>query len=357
MTNHNGLFYPEFKMIAEPGLNNINQNTAIDSGVFSHFQTPLFSGTKSPQDRVETWDTHDGLFPDFMHDDRLFERIYFFPREIDAGFITEDVAHTILIWNAYYSKEVQITDIQKIAVEGTLLIHPATPITIPKEHNEEHTLNILKDGPPFQQTTYIYTIDGQQFTLTITGRRIEPFLFEPDWSAAVKVSFNFLTALTKSKGYTEQRRPMFETPKRELTAQFWFDAIDLQKSHIELRRYHDKILGVPIFTEPLTAVTSPLQGETVVEIGEEIDERWNLHKLTEFILIKDLDDRENHEVKAISSMSTATREITFETAIIESYSRPVLYPLFIGIVTDFKPMYETDDIAKFSLKFEELKLS
>jgi hypothetical protein len=358
MTNHDGFFFESFADIETIEKNNVNTDTSIDSTLFTHFDQPYFFGVHAPQERKDTSSTHDLFIPDdVFYDFLLFENVYFFPREIDAGFIVEDIAHTILIWNAYHSKEVDINNITAITPTGTILNNPTIPHTISKFWENQHTVVVQKIGPPFQFTQYIYTIDGLQFTLTITGRRIDPFLYEPDWSDTIKFSFNYLTALSRSRLFVEQRRPLFDTPKRELIASFWFDSIDMQKIHIDLKRFHDKILAVPIFQEPLSAVTSPLQGETVVEIEEDINIRYNLKNMTQFILIKDKDDRDNHEVKEIDSLNPATKEITFATTVKNSYVNPILYPVFVGFMIDFKPQYTTDELSKFNLRFEEIKLN
>lgn len=290
-------------------------------------------------------------------DGPLLDRVYFFPRLVDGGFIVQDTEQNITIWNAHESQSYTISAITDSQPDGTTLDHPATPITITPETNLFHLLTLLRDGPPFQDTTYTYNIAPWTFELNIQGRRIEAFLYEPDWRSSFKLGYAFLTIVARSKRFVEQRRALYEKIKRKLSAAFWFNALEMQQFQYDLRRFHAKVLGVPIFSEPMHPTTSPLQGSTFAIVSEEIAKYWNLLNDTQFVLFKDLEDKTINEVKEIASIDTGLRKLTFTNQIAAAFvqSQTIIYPVCLSLIGEVSPRFITDDLAQVDLAFEEFK--
>ena len=287
----------------------------------------------------------------------LLNRVYFLPRIVDGGFIVQDTEQDITIWNAHESQSYTISAITDSQPDGTTLDHPATPITITPETNLFHLLTLLRAGPPFQDTTYTYNIAPWSFVLTIQGRRIEAFLYDPDWRSPFKVGYSFLTILARSKRFVEQRRALYEKVKRKLEAAFWFNGLEMQQFSYDLRRFHAKVLGVPIFSEPMHPTTSPLQGSTFTIVSEDIVDYWNLRNATKFVLFKDLEDKTINEVKEITSLDTGIRKLTFtnQIAAIFVQAQTVIYPVCLSLIGEVSPRFLTDDLAQVELSFEEFK--
>lgn len=311
----------------------------------------------SKQSPVDTSKTLSAILPTgAFTDEVILGKTYFTPRLIESGFITEDSEHSILIWNsAQTSKE--ISSIAGESITGTELVHDSTPININSESDVTHTLSVLKEGPPFQSSEYTYTIDGLFFVLLVTGQRIEPFLFDPDWSQSYKCSYSFNTVLSRTKKFVEQRRPLLESARREIECGFWEQGLVMQRVHNELKRFNSIAIGVPIFQEILELTSNP-QDELTATFRQDLSPFFNLNNSTTFLLIKDLQNIDNHEVKEISSIDLENNEITFTNTVKNSYtpSQCIVYPIFIGQTESFQPEYLTDQHAKFTLKFIELKL-
>jgi hypothetical protein len=304
---------------------------------------------------IDTTQTHELLIPSLHFlDDITLGRTYVSPQLIDSGFITEDVEHDIEIWNSATQTKT-ITNITKNNTLGTLLEHDPTPIEILPESEEIHKLTVFQDGPPFQDSRFLYTIDGEQFIVVVTGQRIEPFLYEPDWAQAYKVNYLFNTAISRSKKFVEQRRPLLETMRREIEAGFWEQSTVMQRVHNELKRFNSVAIGIPIFNEIMTFSADPAT-QLFADFRQDLVKFFNLNNLAKFILIKDLDNIDNHEVKEIVNISHANNRITFTNEVKNSYTaaRTVVYPIFIGQIETFQPEYITDQHAKFSLKFKEV---
>lgn len=286
----------------------------------------------------------------------LLDRIYFSPTVVNQGFITQDSFYSVKIWNAHNVHK-EIATIQALNALGTNINYGSTPILLTDGSEKIYTLTIYKDGPPFQGTTYIFTIDGADRTLVITGQRIDAFLYDPDWQERVHVKFKFGNIRAKSNRFVEQRRPLFIKPVREINAGFWFNEVELQEAHADIRTFNGKVLGVPIWTEPLTPTTSPLLGVSIVTVVEDFAYFFSMINLTKFVLIRDKTTKSIHEIKEIASYNTGSKTITFTSAVITAFvtANTVIYPIALCTIADFKTKYDTDAIVGFSLAFQEFR--
>lgn len=297
------------------------------------------------------------LDPMSFADGPLLDRVYFLPRSVDGGFIVQDTEQDIMVWNAHESQSYEISAIAATAPDGTDLDHPATPITITPETNLIHVLSLFRQGPPFQDTQYTYNISPWTFTLLVFGRRIEAFLYDPDWATPVKIGYVFSTILDRSRRYVEQRRPLFEIVKRKPAAAFWFDETEAQYFLNDIKRFHAKVLGVPIWSEPMHPTTSPLQGSTFAIVSEAVVDYFNLRNTTIFVLLKDTENKDLNEIKELAALDTGLRKLTFTNQISADLqqAQTVIYPIALALIGDLSTEYLTDDLVKCELEFEEFK--
>lgn len=284
----------------------------------------------------------------------ILDKIYFSPKKIDAGFIVADSEHEISIWNAF-SVNKTINSILETNPLGTVLEISDPPVTLTGETSVEYLLTINKDGPPFQDTVYEFNISGQIFSLEIEGRRIEAWLYDPDWSDKIKFSYTFNTAIFRSRRFIEQRRPM-QGALRQMELRMTYSADKQRQVHNDILGFTKKVLGIPIYTEGLTPTTSPMLGQTIITVSETISNLWNL-SIAKFVLIKDLVDASISEIKEIASLNTGTKQITFTNAVGKSFvsASTVIYPIFVGILGQHSPVYKSDDILQQTMVFDELK--
>ncbi len=311
---------------------------------------------KADTSRVMSGDL--GTFTTF--DTVALRHAYVLPSKIDAGFIVEEQSFTVKAWNASDTPKT-VDSILKENDTGTLLSHETTPFSLPGDCNKLHSLTIFKDGPPSQQTTFTYTIDGDMFVILVTGRRIEPFLFDNDWGGSYRYTPAYKTVVSTSKRFVEQRRPLYETPRRRIECEFWEQSVDMQRLYNFLKKSNALTVGFPVFHEFLDLSSPTIQGESILTFSNDFSDFTNLVDYTSFILMKDKDDPYAlNEIKAIASMDTVAKTITLENTVQGAFvaGNTDVFPVALGAIRadGYSHSFQTDNIQKMGIKFEELRL-
>lgn len=285
----------------------------------------------------------------------IYGRTWVIPETIDAGFVIELLTYSISIWNADEQSTKNITDITIDVPDGLDLNYDALPIMLPPTAENIQTLYVFKDGPPTQNTTITYTVGSELFTVKITGIRVIPLAYEPNWDNGVQVSLIFKSVMAKSKRFVEQRRPL--QPKGLRSSKFTLLEKDIRAQLLsnDLHYASNKIMGVPIFTEPMHAITS-LTGNQIVTIQEDLSTYWHLKNLTTFVLLIDYASG-TFELKEV--MDITGQNVTFRVPVAETFTdnTSIIYPVFLGIVNDISTKMITDDTMEMELDFREIKVS
>jgi len=293
----------------------------------------------------------DGLIAHTFGDENLFWRIWFEPVEYDAGFITEDRQFDIKVWNAYLDVLATISAISVLAQEGTSIDHDPVPITIPKFGDMTAEVTIYRVGPPLQNTVYTFTINAVDHTSTITGMRVIEWNVEPDWGQSIKTELSFETVLARNRFFKEQRRPLLDTPVRTVRLSAWSKGLDAQKVKQKLTYGHDKVFGVPIYSEPCYP-TGTITGQTVINMTNDLTKFWNLNNLCVHVMIVDHEALVS-EIKEVDSVGA--NSVTLVRSVTETFvaARTVVYPMFMAVLDSLTFKDETDDTSYVDVAFEE----
>lgn len=283
-------------------------------------------GTPTTTTLISSSQDRDGLMGHNHGDDEIYGRVWVLPAEIDAGFIADQKEYEISVWNAFAVSK-QITAIAVNSGDGLDLDYDTLPITLPRDGEDIHALSILVAGPPSQDSMYTYTVSGVDYTVSITGQRVVPFVYEPNWAKAVKLSYEFHTLVSRSKTYKEQRRAMQDTPRRKESLEYIFlDYLEYSEAKNTLEYAFNKVLVVPIFTETILLL-STVTGNTVINTSDTSD-MYNYQNLTDFVLVHDFAS-DLWEVKEVESFTNTT--VTFTRAVQETIVKEsaLMYPLML----------------------------
>lgn len=293
----------------------------------------------------------DGFICHTYGDENLFWRIWFEPVEYDAGFITEDRQFDIKVWNAYLDVLATISAINVISQEGTSIDHDPVPITIPKFGDTTAEVTIYRVGPPLQNTVYTFTINAADHTCTITGMRIIDWVLEPNWARGIKLELAFETSIAENRFFKEQRRYLREDFWRAIKLSAWAEGLDAQKTKQNLVYGHDKVFGVPIYSEPCYP-TGTITGQTTINISNDITKFWNLNNLCTYVIIVDHAGLVG-EVKEVDSIGAGS--IVLVRAVTQTFvaASTVVYPMFMATIASLSLQNETDDLIVFDVNFEE----
>jgi hypothetical protein len=299
----------------------------------------------------------DGVMLHDYGDENLFHRIWFDPVEIDVGFIVEGVEYTISIWNAYYDQDVTVTSVVESGdSEGTSITHASTPFDIEPTDDTTATVTVYRSGPPTQNTTYTFTIDGEDYETVVTGIRVNAFPAEPDWDRRVRAEIIFETVVERIPRYfDEQRRPLREDPYRRISFQATAQALFNEKLKHLLTYGHDKVFGVPIYSEHCYPSAS-FNGSSTINLSNTTDKLWHLNNLCEYVVIIDHSTwlTEIKEIDTVNSTSIDLLRPVEETFV---YSRVIVYPMIVATLdTSVRSAPHTDDLETYSLGFTEYEI-
>jgi len=285
--------------------------------------------------------------------DEIFGNVYLYPTgEISLGLIVEDFVQEVHIWNAKLDSEASITQIQITSPEGLSHSSFTIPVVIPRIYEKKFNITVTEDGPPVQESSVIYTIGSDTFTIKFSGRRVEAFNFVPDWKKKPQISYLFETKIFRSTSMKEQRKALYEIPLRNIKALFTEKEIDLELFYNELRRLWKKIVGIPIWTERITTDTA-LQGLTNIPTLENPSEYINL-SISDLILVRDMEDYSKQEIKEISQLNSDSIDVNLACNFDFQPQTTEIYPVMIGIITTKSFSDIGSSIDEVDMEFREI---
>ena len=284
-------------------------------------------------------------------DEAVFNRVWFWPETIAIGFIVEDDTYDIVIWNAYEREWISHTAVVGTDTDGTAFESLTLPWEIPADSTRTMELTVYEEGPPMQDTLYNLTVEGEVYTTHVTGIRVLGFIPDPSWDEELSISYRFQTTIFDTQRFVEQRRPLYETVQRDASLTVKIDRIVDQQLLHTLMYGHDKVFGIPIYTEKMSATDIP-QGGSTITLSADNSDLWNLNNIGGFIAIIDHYNWMG-EIKAIDSITSTT--IVTATNISKNFDEDTtyIYPVFFGTIKNVSITSENDLVDRIPITFEE----
>lgn len=265
----------------------------------------------------------------------LLDRVYYSPLAIDAGIIADASDHDIFIWNANRTP-VSITQIQVVPASGVTIIPDSVPQIISAGNDTTVVVRVEKIGPPVQNSSVIFTIESENYTTTVKGRRIVLFEFEPDGGDGITMNYAFNTKRYQNSFFVEQRGPRWEKLMRVIKQTFIEE--DEVARHLvnEVRNKANILVGVPLYVEPLF-MSGDLQGGTVLapDNSDELQYFFNWQRLTDICVLVS-DDGIESEIKTVASVSDDI--VTLQSPVVNAFLDGVecrAYPIMLAVLEDF----------------------
>lgn len=152
-----------------------------------------------------------------VHDLAVRDRIHVIPRRRDLGAVLSEQEFEVEVWNAYLERAQILSEITIEGPAGIEVDDPegGFPDHFPSSDSQIFVVRVLAEGDPLVDNvvTWIFTgLDSSGSTLTITGFRLIPFPFDPDWSQPVTEDFGYLTDIIESYRGNEQRIQLRKIP-------------------------------------------------------------------------------------------------------------------------------------------------
>lgn len=147
------------------------------------------------------------------HDDWYY-RLHFLPPSLALGNLSGDALRTLFVWNANF-EAVTIEDFDIVNGQGVAW---DSDITVPGEilplKLAQFDFTISANGPPVLDATAVWTIDGETYEVSITGRRVTLFPFRPNWNGGLKETYTWKSSLQTTYSGKEQRMNLVTNPRR-----------------------------------------------------------------------------------------------------------------------------------------------
>lgn len=143
-----------------------------------------------------------------------YYRIHFYPARFDFGNLVGRQQRALTVWNAFFNP-VTLQSFNLVDGEGITVTQPVVPpyVMLPLK-TLKYNVEISTEGPPVIDATAEFVIDGVQYDIPFTGRRIVVFPFKPNWAAAVEETLEWLTSLTITYSGKEQVSEIRVEPRR-----------------------------------------------------------------------------------------------------------------------------------------------
>ncbi len=292
-----------------------------------------------------------GILTHSYGDEHLFNRVWVRPVRIDCGFITEERAYSIEIWNAWLRRTARLEGVAAQNGEGTGLSFPLLPHTIAQSGALELALTVYEAGPPLQDTRWRLLIDATAYEVYVTGIRVLGFWPDPNWEEGFDFEYEFQTVVFTSERLREQRRPLSEISSRRLRASFLLSGVEAQRFLNLLMHGHDKLFGVPIYQEKLVPVSAP-QGGNTLTLASPTDNLWNLQNRAAYVALVD-HGRGVAEVKELASV--ASTSIVTATGIVNAFdlASTFVYPVFFALLQSARVEHASDACETVELELRE----
>lgn len=241
------------------------------------YAVPGFGGTADVTDPINGVATFHGLVSEIPKtltgslwnavNWTLYNHIIIEPSSIDVGNVLSNIGRVVTVWNGF-SFPVDVTNFVAINAEGiNVTTANDPPYVLGALQVATYTLEITTDGPSNINATFVWTIEGVEYSLSVIGKRSFVFPFSPNYKYDVIESLEWKTNVMRSYNGTEQRRAIRTKPRRtfEYTlSRFKGDAQLLQSMLIG---WQNRVFALPVWTDKVVLQVDQAAGDTVVLVN------------------------------------------------------------------------------------------
>ena len=175
-----------------------------------------------------------------------YHRIHISPPLLELGNVVSTQITTVRLWNAYLTGK----DLEQVTCddEGVTVAAPAQlPMSVNALQQTSWVVSVTLDGPSTLGTKVFWVFKDAQASLAITGNRIVPWAFAPDWSSNVTERLEWLTDVLSNPQGAEQRRALRISPRRSLGASVLVEGNERVLFDLALAGWGRRVWAVPVW--------------------------------------------------------------------------------------------------------------
>jgi len=190
-----------------------------------------------------------GVRATFYTDD-LLNRIILTPLRFDLGNIVGTLTRVVNVWNSFQRAE-QLTAITSIGADGIALTGGPVPLPafIPALADYDYTLTIGTDGPPSVDATFTWDFLPYDLTLTITGSRVIPWTFAPDWTSGILERLEWKTEVLQSFNASEQRGALRLGARQRWEFEAFFEGRTRRYAEASIWGWGARVWALPVWID------------------------------------------------------------------------------------------------------------
>lgn len=268
------------------------------------------------------------LAHDFADD--WYNRVHVIPQAIDFGNLQSTQVEEFLVWNAFFDER-ELTSSTFDAPPGLSLDVPdsAEPLPYGIKPLEELTFALTGTtaGPPTISGTIVLLIDGVEYEISITGRRIILFPFPPNWkSAALDETYEFKSWVQRSGDGSAQSGSIWGNhPRRRFDYTATLKREHAQRLDNILFGWQTRFYGIIHWAEKSKLAADALAGSASLQLDTT---SMSLQEGGTVVLYLDADTNESREVESFTATS-----ITLTTVLQRDWpAGSRVYPSFVATI-------------------------
>lgn len=282
----------------------------------------------------------------------LWDKVMAIPTTKALGLVASDQTFPVEVWNTYRRTQWSLTAAAVTGVGGLQLSGVTLPDQLSPLGSAIFTATVPEDGSATIANVATFSVaqdrvgGSVQFSpsLTVTGMRITPFPFDPDWTRGPRERIEYRTDIISARTGAEQRIKLRMKPRRSLS----FSVSNLSNDEAEqfeslIWRRSGDLFGVPWWPDGVRYTgTLSVGGSTIA-----IDTTNRLFSLAPMVMV--WVDSTHFEIQTISSVSGSL--ITC-TPLAAAYTNPFILPVFPGRLPDEVGIdMATSSISQADLRF------
>lgn len=200
----------------------------------------------------------------------LYERLSISTPAIALGSVIGLQSRTFTVWNAFTRAQI-LADVTELNVEGiTLTGGPnggATPYQFAPLEESTYTVTVSPSGPPTIDALYTWDFAPYDLTLSITGSRVTPWSFQPDWSGGILERMEWRTDILQSFDASEQRGALRIGPRKSYEFESFFEGKERRYAESLLWDWGSRTWALPVWNDGQDLGATLAAGSTTIAIS------------------------------------------------------------------------------------------
>ncbi len=198
----------------------------------------------------------------------IYGRVWVIPTSYDFGILAQDASIDVEVWNAL-SAPITLASITQTNTEGLPLTEPvATPYQYLANTSQIYTVTATLSGPAKINGSFLFDFTTETPSLQITGMRVTPWQFRPNWREPVVERLSWKTQIIPHSDGSEQARAKRRIPRRSMDFRATIQGEDCQLFDTLLVGWQDKVYLFPLWMDDVLLTAAATSGAMSLQVEE-----------------------------------------------------------------------------------------